>query len=302
MDFKKNKDVFEESVNKEYNDALKSDEFKALVKKVKLSNEQAKNNTLKLQDTLEELSNCKNCKSLYDCKNKIKGHVYFPEKNESKLVFSYVPCKYQKKAYKCAEERKTNDNILGNAKIKEIKPTKNRIEVIKWIKDYYDNFDPYKTSKGLYLHGNFGTGKTYLICALLNELKNKYGVSSEVVYVPELLRKLKENLNLVGDKLYYLENISILFLDDIGAEKVTEWGRDEIIGTIIQTRMNNGMPTFFSSNLNIEELERHLSLTKEKEDLVKAKRLIERIKYLTDDIELLGNNYREEQKINKCSI
>ena len=29
------------------------------------------------------------------------------------------------------------------------------------------------------------------------------------------------------------------------------------------------------------------------EDLVKAKRLIERIKYLTDDIELLGNNYRE---------
>ena len=62
------------------------------------------------------------------------------------------------------------------------------------------------------------------------------------------------------------------------------------------------MPTFFSSNLNIEELERHLSLTKEKEDLVKAKRLIERIKYLTDDIELLGNNYREEQKINKCSI
>ena len=98
---------------------------------------------------------------------------------------------------------------------------------------------------------------------------------------------------MVGDKLYYLENVPILLLDDIGAEKVTEWGRDEILGTILQTRMNTGMPTFFTSNLTITELEKHLSLTKDNEDVVKAKRIIERIKYLTDDIELLGNNYRE---------
>ena len=51
---------------------------------------------------------------------------------------------------------------------------------------------------------------------------------------------------------------------------------------------------YFTSNLNISELERHLSITKDEEDVVKAKRLIERIKYLSDDIELLGNNYREE--------
>ena len=55
------------------------------------------------------------------------------------------------------------------------------------------------------------------------------------------------------------------------------------------------MPTFFTSNLNITELEKNFSLTKDKEDQVKAKRIIERIKYLTDDIELLGNNYREEK-------
>jgi len=194
---------------------------------------------------------------------------------------------------KLAETKKTGQSILESAKLKDIKITKNRTEVIKWIKEYYDKFDPYVTNKGLYLHGNFGTGKTYLVAALLNELNNKYGVNIEIVYFPELLRKLKENLNLVGDKLYYLENVSVLLLDDIGAEKVTEWGRDEILGTILQTRMNNGMPTFFTSNLTIPELEKHLSLTKDNEDLVKAKRIIERIKYLTDDIELLGNNYRE---------
>lgn len=291
MELKINNKEYKIKVNHEYEKAMKDEDFKALVKKLKIDEDTIKKNTSKLYDTLEELSNCKNCKSLYDCKNKYNGHVYFPESKESNLIFSYIPCKYQKKAYQVTKE--TNENILDKARIKDIKPTKNRIEIIKWIKDYYDKFDPYKTGKGLYLHGNFGTGKTYLIAALLNELKIKYNVNAEIVYVPELLRKLKENLNLVGDKLYYLENVDILFLDDIGAEKVTEWGRDEILGTILQTRMNNLMPTFFTSNLNIQELEKHLSITKENEDLVKAKRIIERIKYLTDDIELLGNNYRE---------
>lgn len=293
MELKIDSKNFRKKQDKEYDDALKNDDYKALVKKLKISEKEAKKNTIKLFDSLEELSNCKNCSNLYECQNKVKGYVYFPELKESSLYFSYIPCKYKKKAMKMAESKKTNQSILDSAKLKDIKITKNRAEIIKWIKDYYDKFDPYTTNKGLYLHGNFGTGKTYLLAALLNELKNKFGVSVEIVYVQELLRKLKEDLNLVGDKLYYLENVQLLLLDDIGAEKVTDWGRDEIIGTILQTRMNNGMPTFFTSNLTISELEKHLSLTKDNEDLVKARRIIERIKFLTDDIELIGNNYRE---------
>ena len=291
MELKVDNKKYKKIQDSEYNNALKDEEYVSLVKKLKIDEEVAKKNTIKIYDCLEELANCKNCKSLYDCKNKVSGHVFFPEKKESKLIFSYIPCKYQKKANKSVKE--TMESILDTARIKDIKTTKNRIEIIKWIKNYYDTFDPFTTKKGLYLHGNFGTGKTYLLAALLNELKNKFGVNIEIVYVPELLRKLKENLSLVGDKLYYLERVDILLLDDIGAEKVTDWGRDEIIGTILQTRMNTGMPTFFTSNLTIDELYHHLSLTKEKEDAVKAKRIIERIKYLTEDIELLGNNYRE---------
>ncbi len=280
---------------KEYLKAKQNEDYQALVRKLKLKEEDAKKNTINLLDSLEELAHCKNCKSLYECQNKVKGYVYFPELKESNLIFSYIPCKYKKKALKDAKLKITSQNILDSARMKDIKITKSRAVVIKWLKDYYDNFDPFKSSKGLYLHGNFGTGKTYLIAALLNEIKNKFGVSAEIVYVPELLRKLKENLNLVGDRLYELEKVDLLLLDDIGAEKVTEWGRDEILGTILQTRMNSGMPTFFTSNLTINELERNLSLTKDSEDAIKAKRIIERIKYLTDDIELLGNNYREEK-------
>lgn len=293
MELKVDAKRFKQKQEAEFNEALKNEDYKALVKKLKISEQDAKKNTIKIFDSLEELSHCKKCSNLYECQNKVKGYVYFPELKESTLCFSYIPCKYKKKAMKMADMKKTNQSILNNANLDEIKITKNRTEIIKWIKEYFDNFDPYTTNKGLYLHGNFGTGKSYLVAALLNDLKKKFGVKTEIVYFPELLRRLKENINLVGDKLYYLENVSILLLDDIGAEKVTEWGRDEILGTILQTRMNNGMPTFFTSNLTMSELEKHLSLTKDNEDLVKAKRIIERIKFLTDDIELLGNNYRE---------
>lgn len=273
-------------------EAMEDDEFIALVKKLKIKESEIRRNTSKLYDTLDELDNCKKCNNLYNCKNKVKGYVFFPETKESKLFFSYIPCKYKKKEQEDILNRVNEDNILGNAKMKDIKVTANRKEVLKWIKDFYKNYSPTKFSKGLFLHGNFGTGKTYMIAAIINELKNKYNIRAEIIYFPELLRNLKENLYLVNDKLNYLENLDILVIDDIGAEKVTEWGRDEILGTILQTRMNKNLITFFTSNLTIDELLKHLSLTKEGEDLIKAKRIIERIKYLTDDYELLGNNYR----------
>ena len=44
---------------------------------------------------------------------------------------------------------------------------------------------------------------------------------------------------------------------------------------------------------SIEELENHLALTKNKTDLVKARRIIERIKQLTDDITMISVNLRK---------
>ena len=89
------------------------------------------------------------------------------------------------------------------------------------------------------------------------------------------------------------QTVDLLLIDDIGAEKVTEWGRDEILGTILQYRMNNNLPTFLTSNLNITELETHLSISSSGMDKVKARRIIERIKQLTDDIEMISENRRK---------
>ena len=169
---------------------------------------------------------------------------------------------------------------------------KNRIELIKFLKKFYDEYNIKSSPKGLYLHGSFGSGKTFLLACLLNELEIKKHISYEIVYYPELLRTLKENLSLVESKVSYYSNVEILVLDDIGAENVTNWGRDEILGTILQERMNKHKTTFFTSNLDINELEKHLSCSKDNVDNVKARRIIERIKQLTIDMPLISVNRR----------
>lgn len=277
-----------------YKENKKDVTFKKLVDDLKISDEIGCLYNSGLEDCVHELKNCEDCPGLYACKNKVDGHFLYPKKSNNIIDFFYVECKYKKENNRLLKEKMTSSKELLNARFKDIDiKDKNRVETIKWLKEFYDNYDNSKSLKGLYLHGSFGSGKTYLIYALLNELKINKKVPYVALYFPEVLRTLKDDWNTYQEKLDYYSSVPILFLDDIGAESVSEWGRDEVLGTILQNRMNNNLPTFFSSNLTIDELETHLSITKNNMDKVKARRIIERIKQLSYDIELITNNKRK---------
>ncbi len=284
-----NKKRLEES----YKEASKSLKFRRLVKTLDISDEIAMKYTSRLEETVSELDNCSGCKGLIYCQNRLAGHVQYPQKNGNQIIFSYAPCKYEKELQEKENNRRTREKDLLNASMKDIDITdKKRVHVIKWLKNFYDKYDINGEFKGLYLHGNFGSGKTYLISALFNELSKKR-ISTEIVYFPELLRDIKSDFDTYADRIDYLENVDLLLIDDIGAEKVTEWSRDEILGTILQKRMNNYKTTFFTSNLNMEELERHLRVNSYSDDEIKARRIIERVKQLTEDMELISENKRK---------
>ncbi len=151
----------------------------------------------------------------------------------------------------------------------------------------------------MYLHGSFGSGKTYLIAALFNELAKK-GIKSILIYYPEFLRKLKSSFQTYSneqsnydEQFEEIKKIPLLLLDDIGAENCSNWSRDEVLGTILQYRMENHLPTFFTSNLTLEELEDALSVTSSGVDKMKARRIVERIKQLTVEHKLISKNRRD---------
>lgn len=287
----------EEELLKSYKEASKDDNFKALVKKLKLSDEVAIKYTTKLQNTINELENCKKCRSLLECKNKCEGCVSYPSLNGDNLKFDYVACKYKNKAL--FDEMYMSNTFeepesIKNARMSDIDlKDKNRAEVIKWVKKFYTEYQSDKHIKGCFLHGSFGSGKSFILAALLNELARKK-VKSTIIYFPEMLRNLKESFYDDFDtKMELLKNTDILLIDDIGAETVTSWSRDEILGTILQYRMDSKLPTLFTSNLTIDELEVHLANTKNSVDNVKSRRIIERIKQLTVDLELISENRRK---------
>ena len=286
-------------MKQDYIEALKDDDFKKLVISLKVTDDIAYKYTSKLERSVSELNNCKNCKSLMSCKNKCNGLVYYPKINGNKIDFNYVACKYMKKDLKDKEEIKSKffemPYEIKRARIKDIDPSsKERLEIIKWITKFYKDYKKDSKQKGLYLSGSFGSGKTFIVSALLNELA-KDGYSSIIVYYPELLRSLKEGFGNedFNDRLNEIKRCDLLLLDDIGAEATSLWNRDEILGTIMQYRMDNKLSTFFTSNLNLNELEEHFIIKSNDEEKIKARRIMERIKYLTDNKELIGENRRK---------
>ena len=285
-------------LKKDYATAVKNPEFKKLVNTLKIKENVAYKYTSKLERTVCELNNCSNCKSLHTCQNKVEGMVYYPTINDEKLEFNYVACKYKKKDIKQKEEIKSKffemPYDIKMAKMSNIEINSTRAKIIKWINKFYDDFKSGKQTKGLYLSGSFGSGKTYILSALLNEL-SKLNYSCIIVYYPELLRSIKESFNSddYNERINEIKKCDLLLLDDIGAETTTPWNRDEILGTILQYRMDHKKATFFTSNLNLKELENHFIVNNKDEEVIKARRIMERVKYLTDALELIGENKRK---------
>ena len=188
-----------------------------------------------------------------------------------------------------------NETMIKNTNYKMNPPLRseeNRLETIKWLTIFIKKIENNEKSKGLFLTGNFGCGKTYVVAAAFNELAKK-GKKVACLYYPEFLRSLKERFSddyrEVFDKV---KKCDLLLIDDIGAETVTSWNRDEVLGTILQYRMQESLPTFFTSNLSLKELEVHLA-GNDSEGKIKARRIIERIKYLTDNITMIAENRRK---------
>ena len=56
--------------------------------------------------------------------------------------------------------------------------------------------------------------------------------------------------------------------------------------------MEAGLPTFFTSNLDQKMLEEHLSTSKSGVDKLKAKRIMERINQVSENMQMIAENYR----------
>ena len=114
----------------------------------------------------------------------------------------------------------------------------------------------------VYLWGGPGTGKTHLCAATMRAiLVPNNAIRVRGLNVLDMILNMRSKV-FKGSEITeeeYVERASsgVLILDDLGAEKITDWVRQAIYA-IINRRERNGIPTMITSNLSLDDLAKNL--------------------------------------------
>lgn len=135
-------------------------------------------------------------------------------------------------------------------------------------------------SKGMFINGPTGTGKTFILHALKNRLID-IRLKAKVHNWVELLLELRQR----ASEGYLREEIGqlcdgILMIDDLGAEKRSEWSQ-EIIYTLVNRCYEYEVPLFVATNLTHEQFQE-----------VYGDRIYSRLIEMCEKVELSGEDKR----------
>ncbi|WP_061602874.1 primosomal protein DnaI [Streptococcus sanguinis] len=226
-----------------------------------------------------------------------KGYKPILVKNEgyADVAYEETPELIEQEKLKNIKDRINLINLpssLKDASFSQIDLKKNRDEIFERLANFVAAYPNYQ--KAVYLYGDFGIGKSYLMAALAHELSVERGASTTLVHYPSFVLDVKNAISsgLVKEKIDQVKTAQVLILDDIGAEQSSPWMRDEILQVILQHRMQENLPTFFTSNFSFADLERHFASSKNGDETWQAKRVMERIKFLAQEVRLEGENRR----------
>lgn len=111
----------------------------------------------------------------------------------------------------------------------------------------------------LMLWGETGNGKTHLLAAAFNALLAAGKIPVYTV-VPLLLDHVREGYDTgdYGERFKTVLHAPILLLDDLGAEKRTDWS-DEALFKLLDYRYRHELPTAVGSNVAPDDLEERIS-------------------------------------------
>jgi DNA replication protein DnaC len=199
---------------------------------------------------------CRQCRKLLHIRQNIEAY----------LQKSGVPPKYLKSSFE-------NFNVIDE----------NR-KCVSACRQYLIHHRP--VYSGLYLFGNCGTGKTHLAAAITRELLLK-GQPVTFTCVPRLCFEVKKAFDgglkiTEHNAIKAYTSCEYLVLDDLGAEKPTEWVK-KTLGYIIYERDNMFKPTIITSNLSLDEISDRV-----------APRISSRIAGMSQIIHVQGPDWRVE--------
>jgi DNA replication protein DnaC len=126
-------------------------------------------------------------------------------------------------------------------------------KVLRAARAYAEGFAQHlRTGRSLMLLGKVGTGKTHLMCAVLQALMPVH--CGLYLTVSELIGTIRETWRRDSERsqakaLNELANVPLLVIDELGAQYGTD-GEQNTLFTIVDRRYNDRKPMLVASNLN----------------------------------------------------
>ncbi|CAI2590325.1 Primosomal protein DnaI [Apilactobacillus kunkeei] len=297
------KPKYNERYQQSVNAVLNNEDVNSFLNKHKdeLEDDVVKRSMSKLYEFVQENNKLKNNQP-----TTIPGYTPVLVVNKGLIDISYVPTQETKDNMKKAKVLKRIHAVAMPKNIKnvtldqfDLSENDYRMNAMRLVTDFIEEYTntPKKWHQGMYLYGEFGVGKTFLMAAMANELA-KNGFEVTLVHFPSFAVEMKSAIssNLVADKLDAIKKTPVLILDDIGADSMSSWVRDDILGVILEYRMQNSLSTFFTSNFSMKQFEEEHLAVNNKGDVepLKAKRIMQRVHYLAKEVVMFGQNRRPQ--------
>jgi len=145
--------------------------------------------------------------------------------------------------------------------------------------------------KGGFLYGETGVGKSTIMSNLAKQF-NDDGKNVHYEFANRISVSLR-NFDDIEDKMKLLQEVEILFIDDLAREVMTKWVIMNIFNPILQYRIDNGMVTYITCNYSLEEL---YDMIKKETDTVSADAMCDRISTI-GTYNLQDRNHRIDSNI-----
>jgi DNA replication protein DnaC len=159
---------------------------------------------------------------------------------------------------------------------------------VRAVRAFVRNIDEHLDSgRGLWLFGDVGTGKTTL-AMLVSKAALDAGRSVAIYSLPRLLAELRTTFGEESDHSYVqlldrLTAVDLLHIDDVGAEKTSEWVLEQLYA-IVNARYEEQRSIVITTNL------------KERDDLAEQinERTVSRLEEMCEILPLFGPDARRQ--------
>lgn len=254
-----------------------------------LTQKDVEEHLLEIIDIEDGIEKCRSCSGLDKCFRHSEGYYAIVDENPYIFCFhtTYEECRYKQQQ----REQARIDHLLASSGVpriyekisfdeyKETQDNRKAIEAAHWIiKDDAD--------ASVYLYGSKGTGKTMLSCVITNEIARR-GKAVVFSSVPDLMADIRASFKAgnTDEVINSIKNAPILILDDLGAERATEWVGEQIFA-IINARYADKRKTIITSNFAPDELAAHFA------DKTQGERIVSRIYGMCARVQIKGKDWR----------